>query len=39
MTNLFLGLRTAKYSVADLGTAKAWYTEVFDHGPHLTLGG
>lgn len=35
MGEMMLGLRTVKYSVTDLGRAKAWYTEVVGHGPYF----
>lgn len=31
----FLGLRTAKYSAADLATAKEWYRQVLGFGPYF----
>ena len=31
----FLGLRTAKYSAADLAAAKAWYTQVLEVQPYF----
>jgi predicted enzyme related to lactoylglutathione lyase len=34
MENKFLGLRTAIYKVADLHTAKEWYTNVFQTEPY-----
>jgi predicted enzyme related to lactoylglutathione lyase len=33
--NLFLGLRTAKYTAKDLAEAKAWYTRVLGTGPYF----
>ncbi len=35
MGTKFLGLRTALYSVADLDSAKDWYTKVIGHGPYF----
>lgn len=32
---MFLGLRTAGYSVGDLAAAKEWYTEVLGYGPYF----
>lgn len=31
----FLGLRTAKYSAADLAAAKEWYRQVLGFGPYF----
>jgi len=33
--SFLLGLRTAKYAAADMGGAKAWYTEVLGFGPYF----
>jgi predicted enzyme related to lactoylglutathione lyase len=32
---MFLGLRTVKYDVADIGTAKQWYSTVFGVEPYF----
>ena len=32
---LFLGLRTATYSVSDLAAAKSWYAELVGHAPYF----
>lgn len=32
---MFLGLRTAKYAVADVAKAKEWYTKVLDFPPYF----
>ncbi|MEX2154756.1 MAG: VOC family protein [Gemmatimonadaceae bacterium] len=34
-SSFLLGLRTAKYSAADLAKAKAWYTDVLGFGPYF----
>ena len=32
---MFLGLRTAIYHVADIGTAKSWYSSILGFGPYF----
>ena len=32
---MFLGLRTAIYHVADIGTAKTWYSSILGFGPYF----
>jgi predicted enzyme related to lactoylglutathione lyase len=34
-TTMIKGLRTVKYPVADLGRAKAWFSEVFGTAPYF----